>query len=97
MGGALLAGIELGQQGLGISGGVCAVFGVYLLWLWQLKKNNNSPQINRAWGSAMMMVGFNVFLGLTVANISNLGHLGGIIVGLALAKFYLKPKVRYVY
>jgi membrane associated rhomboid family serine protease len=97
LGGALLSGIKLDTFGVGISGGVFAVFGVYFFWLWQLKQHNKSAQLDKAWKSFLMWMGFNLFLGIAAPNISLLGHLGGLIVGLALAKFYLKPRVGYVY
>jgi len=100
IGGAVLSGFKYDENGLGISninglgisGGIFGLFGVYILSLWTIKKYNDNPQIRNALNSAYLMLGINLFLGFSIPNISNLGHIGGLITGLILGKIFMRPK-----
>jgi len=95
LGGAVLSGVwEPAQHSLGISGGVFGLFAVYTLSLWKIKQSNDSPQIQSALRSALFMIGANLLLGFQIEQISNTGHIGGLLVGLGLGIYYLKIQLK---
>lgn len=97
IGGAILSGVmDSTQPGVGISGGIFGLFGVYIVALQILKKHKDSEQVRAALKSAYIMLGLNLMLGFSIPNISNAGHIGGLIVGLILGVIFTRPKIQRV-
>ncbi|HEY5525689.1 MAG TPA: rhomboid family intramembrane serine protease, partial [Clostridium sp.] len=51
-------------------------------------KNKNSLK-KGAIGSLLMVIGVNLYIGMTLPNIDNYGHIGGLIVGIIIGGVFL--------
>jgi len=86
IGGSLLSYYMLPNTlSIGASGAIFGLLGA--LFIFALKNKHSLKQ--GAIGSLLMVIGVNLYIGMTLPNIDNYGHIGGLIVGLIVGGLFL--------
>lgn len=75
---------------IGASGAIFGLLGALVIFA---LKNRNSLK-KGAVGSLLMVIGVNLYIGMTLPNIDNYGHIGGLIVGIIAGGIFLGTKFK---
>lgn len=73
---------------IGASGAIFGLLGALFIFA---IKNRNSLK-NGAIGNLVMVIGVNLYIGMTLPNIDNYGHIGGLIVGIIIGGLLISKK-----
>lgn len=85
LGGAILSQLGGARLSIGASGGVFGVMGALVAFAWR-RRARLSPVLRAALGRELLpWIGVNLAIGAVVPAIDNLGHVGGLLSGLAIA------------
>lgn len=77
-----------GVVGVGASGGVFGVLGAFIIYILWRRKDFNKAIFQRLMVNFVIIIGVNIYFGLSNPQINNLAHLGGFMAGVSLAFIY---------
>lgn len=73
---------------VGASGAIFGLLGAVLIMGFKMRNSIGKQFLN----NILQVIGINIFIGLTIPNIDNFGHMGGLIGGLALSMILFQRK-----
>jgi rhomboid protease GluP len=73
---------------VGASGAIFGLLGAALIFGFKMKKLGNKAFLN----SIIQVIFINIFIGVTIPNIDNFGHLGGLVGGVIVSLIYTRIK-----
>jgi membrane associated rhomboid family serine protease len=82
---------DRGAVSAGASGAIFAVFGAMFVYLLLHRVSFPPSVLKPLMSSTVICIGYNIFFGLTQANISNSAHLGGLVSGMFIGFLIARP------
>ncbi len=80
---------HIGMVGVGASGGVFGILGAFIVYILWRRKDFDKTIFKRLMFNFAIIIGINVFYGLSNPEINNLAHFGGFIGGIVASLVYI--------
>lgn len=80
---------HIGEVGVGASGGVFGVLGAFIVYILWRRKDFDKTVFKRLMFNFAIIIGINVFYGLSNPEINNLAHFGGFVGGVIASLVYI--------
>ncbi|MFW5800127.1 MAG: rhomboid family intramembrane serine protease [Spirochaetota bacterium] len=78
-----------GIVGVGASGGVFGILGAFVVYIFWRRKDFNQKLFKSLIANFAIIIGINIFFGLTNPEINNLAHFGGFLGGILTTSLYI--------